>query len=143
MPGAQCRLRENSLRLLVEEGFSAEILSRRVEAGSRLFHGKDSVCRSARFVFAQHIESAGNGTQSETNLHTACRKWLRQNPDSIQAAGRFIPPAFVMVGDYLDYLEQQRLYSPQVLYRNATKFFTALGSMLETDKPRTRFDASP
>ncbi len=53
----------------------------------------------------------------------------------------YIPPTFITVGDYLDYLEKNRLYTPQALYRNTTKFFTALGSMFETDKPRTRFDA--
>ena len=53
----------------------------------------------------------------------------------------YVPPTFVTVGNYLDYLEQQKLYSAQALYRNVTKFFTALGSMFETDKPRTRFDA--
>lgn len=52
-----------------------------------------------------------------------------------------VPPIFVTVGDYLDYLTANRLYTPQALYRNTTKLFTALGSMFETDKPRTRFDA--
>ncbi|MEO6993103.1 MAG: hypothetical protein ABI273_05720 [Lacunisphaera sp.] len=53
----------------------------------------------------------------------------------------YVPPTFVTVGDYLDFLEKHRLYTPQALYRNVTKFYTALGSMFETDKPRTRFDA--
>jgi integrase len=53
----------------------------------------------------------------------------------------YIPPIFVTVGEYLDYLEENHLYTQQALYRNTTKFFTALGSMFETDKPRSRFDA--
>ena len=53
----------------------------------------------------------------------------------------YIPPVFVTVGDYLDYLEKNQLYPPHALYRNTTKLFTTLGTMFETDKPRSRFDA--
>lgn len=53
----------------------------------------------------------------------------------------YVPPVFVTVGDYLRFLEEKQLYPPHALYRNTTKFFTALGSMFETDKPRSRYDA--
>jgi integrase len=53
----------------------------------------------------------------------------------------FIPPTFRTVGDYIAFLEAHHFYPPQTLYRNLTKFYTALGSMFETDKPRSRFDA--
>lgn len=51
----------------------------------------------------------------------------------------FVPPKFVTVGDYLDFLEQHSLYSPHALYRNITKFFTALASIAqEGDTTRKR-----
>lgn len=43
----------------------------------------------------------------------------------------YIAPKFVTVGDYITYLELQNFYTPQALYRNLTKFYTALRSMLE------------
>jgi integrase len=64
------------------------------------------------------------------------RTLLQYKPQAV-----YVPPTFVTVGDYLGYLEKHQLYSPHALYRNTTKFYTALGSMFETNKPRTRFDA--
>ncbi len=78
---------------------------------------------------AKHIYASLVATGWDTTL-------LQFKPKSV-----YVPPVFVTVGDYLDFLEEKRLYTPHALYRNTTKFFTALGSMFETDKPRTRFDA--
>lgn len=53
----------------------------------------------------------------------------------------YIPPVFVTVGDYLDYLASKHFYTPEALYRNQTKFFTALSSMFENDGLGSRFRA--
>jgi integrase len=110
---------------------------------------RETGCFSVKIQFAGRRESFPLNT---SNRAEAARK-AKQIWVSLAANGWdktlaqfkpqavYIPPTFVTVGDYLNYLEEHRLYSPQALYRNVTKFFTALGSMFETNKPRTRFDA--
>jgi integrase len=87
---------------------------------------------------ANRAEAARKAKQIWVSL--AANGWnrtlLQHKPQAV-----YVPPTFVTVGDYLEYLEKHQLYSPHALYRNTTKFYTALGSMFETDKPRTRFDA--
>ena len=51
----------------------------------------------------------------------------------------FVPPTFTTVGSYLDFLEEHKFYTPQALYRNQTKFFTALSSIVEDIGENSRF----
>lgn len=53
----------------------------------------------------------------------------------------YIPPTFTTIGDYVSFLELNNFYHPKTLYRNLTKVYTALSSMFEFEKTRTRFDA--
>jgi integrase len=53
----------------------------------------------------------------------------------------YIPPTFTTIGDYVSFLELNNFYPPKTLYRNLTKVYTALSSIFEFEKTRTRFDA--
>ncbi len=110
---------------------------------------RQTACYSIKIQFAGRRELFALNTANKPEAaKTAKRIWVSLAANGWDTTLRefkpqavYVPPLFVTVGDYIDFLKEHQFYAAQTLYGALTKFYTALGSMFENEKPRSRYDA--
>ncbi|WP_221032597.1 hypothetical protein [Actomonas aquatica] len=108
-------------RLQETANYSVKIqFSRRRETFPLNTANRAAAARKAKRIWASLVANGWEETLKEFKLQAI-----------------YVAPTFETVGDYLDFLEANHFYTPEALFRNVTKFFTALRSIVADEgKPK-------